>query len=124
MSVLATAKQDCHLHFVIVLEKVNRLFHFEVDVVFASLGANSNFLQSSLVRLVFSLTFFLVVIEFTEVHDSANGWLRFFGDFYQIEACGLCFFNGVLRWNNSQLVSVLIDDANRRNSDLIIGSVL
>ncbi len=101
MGILTTSEQDGNLNFVIVREKANGFFDFEADIVFAGFGSNANFFEPRLMRLVFRLTFLFVVIEFAEIHDSANRRLRIASHFNQIEASFLCLVERFLSWNDA-----------------------
>ncbi len=82
MRILSTAEKYCYLNLVIVLQKANCFFDFKPDVMLASFGADADFFELCLVRLVLSLPFLFVVVEFTEIHDSANGRFRIACNFY------------------------------------------
>ena len=99
--VFATSEQHRHLDFVIVIEKADCLFDLKSNIVFARFGSNSNFLKLGLMRLVFGLTFFLVVVELTKIHDPANRWFCIAGNFHQIQANCFRFFQRVLGGNDS-----------------------
>ena len=82
---LATTEENGYLDFVFVLQKANRLFDFEVDVVLARFGTQANFLQFRLMRFAVLLSpFALLILELSIVHDSTNGWFRF-----------RCYFNKI-----------------------------
>ena len=73
MGHLATAEQNRNLDLVFVLEKPNRFFYFELDIVFACFGAYADLFKLRLMRLVLMSTFALLIFEFAVVHDSAYG---------------------------------------------------
>ena len=99
--VFSTAKQYSYLNFVVVLKKANRLLDFEPNIVLAGFGAHANFLKPSLMRLVLGLAFFLVVVEFAKIHDSADRRLRVTGNLNQIQPGFLGFVLRFLSWNDA-----------------------
>ena len=72
---LATTKHDRDLHSVFMTEKLACLLDLEIDVVLTRLGPQPDFLGLGVVRMAFGLLFVLLVFEFAEVHDAANGRL-------------------------------------------------
>ena len=82
MRILSTAEKHSDLNLVIVLQKANCFFNFEPNIVLASFGANADLFELCLVRLVLSLTFLFVVVEFTEIHNSAHGLFCIACNFY------------------------------------------
>lgn len=91
MCILAAPKQNRNLDLVIVIKKPDRFLDFEADIVLTGFRSNTDFLKLGLVRLVFGLTLFLVVVEFAKIHDSANRRLGVARDFNQVKTCGLGF---------------------------------
>lgn len=81
---LAAAKHNGHLDFVLLLQKSDCAFDFELDVVFARLGTQPNFFRLDLVR-VLSGPFLLFVLVLSEIHDAANGRLFVGRDLDQIK---------------------------------------
>ena len=81
MSVFATAEQDCHLNFIVVLEKVDRLLDLEVNIVVTGFWSDANLFQLGLMSLALLAFLLLVVLELTEVHDAADRRFRFCSNF-------------------------------------------
>ena len=111
VSHLATTKQNRDLNFVFVVEKSNRLFDFELDIVLARFRPHANLFQLCLMRFVLVRTLILFILEFAIVHDATNRRIGVRSDFYKIQPCflglGQCIFGG----DDSELVSILVDDA-------------
>ena len=99
VSILATTKQHRYLNFVVVLQKPDRFFDFEADVVLTSFGANTNFFQLGLMRFVFGLTLLLFVIEFSKVHNPTDWRFRIAGHFDQVKPRFTSLFQSVIGWN-------------------------
>lgn len=121
VGIFTPAENDADFDFVAVLQKAARLLDLEVDVVVAGLGTQSNFLELRLVLLrVLRVSLFLFVLELAVIHDSADGRTNIRRDFNEIET-GL---NGLLQslagGNNADDLSVLANDSNRRDADLIV----
>jgi hypothetical protein len=63
---------------------------------------------------------FLLVLEFAEVHDSANGRALVGRDFDQIQIRLASSRHGLIGWHDPQLGAIGPDHANRRNANLFI----
>ena len=102
------------------IECTQRLF--EVNVVLAGLGTQTDFLELRLMLLVALLaqTFFLLVLEFSEVHDAADRWTIVWTDLNQIHSGFLCQFQTVSSGNDPCHVSILVDDPDGRNPNLLV----
>ena len=85
MGHLATAEQNRNLDLVFVLEKPNRFFYFELDIVFACFGAYADLFKLRLMLFAFRSPLTLVVLELSIVHDAANRWFRFGRDLDEIK---------------------------------------
>ncbi len=109
---LAATKEHRDLDFVFVLEEAHGFLHFEVDIVLACLGPQSNLLRFCVVGTV-ALFLLLVVFVLAVVHDSANWRPLIGGHFHQIESRFAGQFQGVFCSDNSQLLSVLGNGSNR-----------
>ena len=82
MGIFSTSEKHCDLNLVIVLQKANCLLDLKPDIVLARFGADADLFELCLMRLVFSLPFLFIVVEFTEIHNSANGRFRIACNFY------------------------------------------
>lgn len=100
VSIFPPAKQYRHLDFVIVFQKADGFLDLEADVMFARFRPNSDFFETCLMRFVFRLAFFLVVVKLAEVHDATNRRFRVAGNLDQIETGFLGFVQSFLRGNN------------------------
>ncbi len=101
MSHLPSAEQDGYLHFVVVLEKANRLLHLKLDIVLARLGSNANLLKLGLVLLTFGCPLTFVVLELSKVHNSANRRFGFGRDFDEIKPVFARFIKCFSCWNDA-----------------------
>jgi hypothetical protein len=66
------------------------------------------------------LPLFLLVLEFAVIHDAANGRLFLGRDFHQIHANFAGLLQGLDGFDDAQQGTVLSDDADRRNADLLV----
>jgi hypothetical protein len=124
MSVLTTTEQDGHLNFIVVLKEADRLLDLEVDIVIASFWSNANLFQFGLMSLPFFPFLLLVVLELPEVHDSADGRLRVCSDLDQIQPVFAGTVECVFGWDYAKLFTILINNTDGSNSDLIVDPIL
>lgn len=101
VGILSSSEQNCHLNFVVVLQEANRFLDLKTDIVFTGFGSDANLFEPGLMRLVLGLAFFLVVIEFAKIHDTANRRLRVASNFNQIKLSFFGFFERFLSWNDA-----------------------
>ena len=124
MCVLATLELNVELDLVLANEEITSLLDLEIDVVFTRLGAQPNFFQLHLMLLCRNGRLpLLLVLELAIVHDSADGRAFVWSHFNQIEANvggePLSFRSG----DDAKHLSLVIDDADRRKSDLLVDSM-
>lgn len=108
--VFTAAEKHCNLHFVIVLQEVDRLLDFEVDIVLSGFWANPDFLQLGLMLFAFIDPFAFLVLELAKVHDSANGRLRIRSNLDQVQTGFACLLERFRCCENPELFPVLVDD--------------
>lgn len=113
-------EDDRHNHFVLVLEEPTCLIDFEFDIVIARLGSNANFFDFALMDVGLVLLFLLLVLEFAEVHDSANGRPLVGGHFDQIQIRVPCLLKCLFGRDDSKLSSLGRNDPNRRDPNLLV----
>ena len=105
MGHFASAEHHGDLHFIFVIEKTDRLFHFKVDIVLTGFGAKPNFLELGLMSLVLGRLFAAIVSELSVVHDATYGRLRIGSDLNQIQSIFFGFFKCLFCWNNPELIT-------------------
>ena len=116
---LTAAKQDGDLNFVLVLQESDRLFDLETDIVLTCLGSQTNLFGLRRVGVLVRLLF-LVVLVLAVIHDPANWWSFIRRDFNEVEFFRLSFRERFLSWNDAQLFTVRRNDADGRDTDLVI----
>ncbi len=116
---LATTEQHADLDFVFVLEEFLGLTNLGTNVLFASLGAKTNFFRLG-VRLPGVLFLVLVVLVFAVIHDSANRRTLVRGNFDEIQSGVASTLKGVVGGDDPQLLAFLADYPNGRNADVVV----
>ena len=124
MSVFATTEKHSHLHLVVVLKKPDRLLNLEVDIVVTSFWSDANLFQFGLMSLSFFAFLLLVVLELSKVHDAADGRLRFCSNFNKVQPVFTSTFQSILGRNDTKLLTLFINDADRSNPDLFVDPIL
>ena len=118
--VFAAAENDGEDHFVFAGQELFRSIDLGHQVVVADFWAEAELFVLAVVGVAFVLPLLLLVLEFAEIHDAANGRLLLRGDLDEVHAgfAGLLqSFNG---FDNAQQGAILSDDTNRRNADLLV----
>jgi len=109
----ATKTQGC-LHFVAVMQKANRLIFLGLVVVLVDGDRQLDFLNGDdlllFARSSFALVFFVEV--FAVILNAANGWHGVGRDLYQVEAAFAGNFESFKGWENAELFSIFVNDAN------------
>jgi hypothetical protein len=83
-------------------------------------GADAKLFVLAVVRVAFVLPLLLLVLEFAEVHDSANGRLLLGRDFHKVEAKIFGTLKGVDSFQDAELVSLRSNDADGCIADLFV----
>ena len=86
----------------------------------ADFWAYAEFFVLAVVRVAFVLPLLLLVLEFAEVHDAANGRLLLRRDFHKVEAEVFGALKGFGSFENAELVAFRSDDADGRIADLFV----
>jgi hypothetical protein len=103
-----------------VVQEPPRLVELELDIVLAGLGPEADFFDLGLMRVRLAVLLFLLVLEFAEVHDSANGRALVGRDFDEIQIRLASSRHRLIGRHDSQLRPIGADHANRRNPNLVI----
>jgi hypothetical protein len=113
VGILAAAENDREYDLVFIPKKLLGPIDLGHQVVVADFGAQPQLFIFAVVRMAFVLPLFLLVFELTEVHDPADGRLLGRGDLDQIEPGGTGLLQCLVGADDSQLGSVVSDDADR-----------
>ena len=118
------AEDDGDDHFIFVRQKPLGLVHLGFDIVIAGFGADANFLDFGVVRVLLMRLFLLLVFEFAEIHNSANRRAFGGGDFHQIQILLPRYRQSLFSGDDPQLCTVGRDDSHLRNANLFVNSSL
>jgi hypothetical protein len=119
---LPTAEPHRHFDFIFLGEKFLDLPDFKIKIVVIGFGPELDLprLDNGLLLFSFLLLFLQFVPEFVEIHDSANGWIRFIGYFHQVKSLLVRGFKCGARADYSSLSPVGIDEANLSVIDILV----
>lgn len=115
-----SAEYHGDLHLVFLFKELLGPFDLEVNVMLARLGTQSQLLGFCLVRVALVLFFTPLVLVLSIIHDSADRGRFLWGHLHQIQPIFTGDSYGLFSWNDSQLLSVGVDYADRRNANLVI----
>ena len=100
------------------------LLHLELNVVFAGLGTEANFLQLNLMRfLVLGRLALLFVLELAVIQNSADGRPLQRRDFDEIQAGVISGAQSVGRRQYAQHLAILVHNTDLRDADLLIDAM-
>ncbi len=121
---LPAAEEDGELDLVAILEEAACLVGFDFDIVLIGPGAKAYFLEFRLFGICFCLLvfFLLLVFPLAVVHDAADGGIRVWSDFDEIEACIACALKGDVCIYDTSLSFILIDESDRGDTNAFIDS--
>jgi hypothetical protein len=119
VSQLAAAKDDGDLHLILVEEKSPGLLDLEIQVMFARLGAEADFLELRMVCRLVRLDLLLVLV-LAEVHHAANRRALVGRHLHQVQAHVAGSPQGLVHRNDSQLCSILRNHTYRGNTNLFV----
>jgi hypothetical protein len=120
----AAAEDHRNDQLILVEQKGPRLIQLEGNVVFASFGANADFLDLALVRVALVLPLLLLVLELPVVHDAAHGRPLIGSYFDQIQLGFARSRQCLVRADDAQRLALGRNDANRRNTDLLVDPLI
>jgi len=126
MGQLAAAEADGDLDLIPFFEKLLDLPRFEQTIVVVHVGAEPDFLENELFLALtrFTIALGLFVLEATEVQNLADGGHRGGCDFNEVEVPTQGQRNGVLQFEDPQLSTLVIDQADLARLDPVVRSKL
>lgn len=126
MDDFATAKLNDQLGLVSILKKFADVFDLEVKVMLIGLGTKLHLLDFDDRPLLAFLTFLFgrFVLKATIVHDLAYGRNGLRRDLDQIKPFLACHAQGFVRVEYAYLRAIAGNNANARDADAVIDSVL
>ena len=90
------------------------------QVLVADFWAEAEFFVFAVMSVAFVLPLLLLVLEFAEIHDAANGRLLLGSDLDEVHAGVAGLLQSFDGFDNAQQGAILSDDTNRRNADLLV----
>ena len=120
VGVFAAAEDDGEDDFVFLGQKLFRAVDLGHQVVVTDLGTDAEFFVLAVMRVAFVLPLLLLVLEFAEIHDSANGRLLLRRDFDKVEAKVFGTLKGVDSFQDAELVAFRSNNADGRVTDLFV----
>lgn len=122
MGHFATPKTQGHLNLIAFAQKLQHRAHFDVIVMLVCTGAELDFFDFNDVLLFagLSLTLLLLILEFAEVHDLADRWLRVRRDFDQIQSGLLGHGHRAGGRNNAHVFAIRTNQADFGAADAVI----
>jgi hypothetical protein len=120
VGIFATTEDDGEDYLVLLGQELLGAIDLGHQVVVADFGADAEFFVFAVVRVAFVLPLLLLVLEFAEIHDSANGRLFLGRDFHKVEAKVAGTLKGVDSFQDAELVAFRSDDADRCIADLFV----
>lgn len=86
VGILAASEDYRADYLVAILQKLAGMVFLGYEVMLTNLRAQANFLVLPVMHVPFVLTLLLLVLEFAEIHDSADRGLFHRGDFHEIQS--------------------------------------
>jgi hypothetical protein len=107
-----------------MFEELAGFAQLRLQVVLVDLRTNAHFLDDDRVLLLSGVVLLLLgqVLVLAIVQDLADGRARFGGDFDQVELLFLGDRQSVVGVNDSELVSVLVDQADLPDANVVVDS--
>lgn len=100
------------------------MFELKLKIVIIGIRAKANLLHQVLgsVGFDFLLLFLFLVLEFTVISNSANGWGCRFRDEDQVKAQAFCNLQSPGQWINA-LFNIFTDQANLLRTDIFVDGI-
>jgi hypothetical protein len=123
---LAAAEEDSQLDLVSGVEELRGLTTFRFEVMVVDLGPDTDLFQLDNVLMAAGLALFaaLLVAKLAEVHEPADGWHGVGRHLDKIEPSLTRHLERVKRWNDTDLLAILIDQPDLANPDALIDACL
>ena len=123
---LAAAKEDSQLDFVTRVEELRRLPPLGFEVMVVDLGPDADLFQLDNVLMAAGLALFaaLLVSKLAVVHEPADVWHGVGRHLDEIEPPLARHLERVKRWNDTDLLAILIDQPDLANPDALIDACL
>lgn len=117
MGHLSAPEHQGDLDLVHLLQKIPRVLHLEVEVMFACEGPEFDLLQMHSLLMEFCRMVFLVlrILKFSKIEDPTNGRIGGGRDFYQVQGFFFRFLQRVLCQKDANLIPVTADETNLLN---------
>ena len=126
MAHLPAAEANGRLHLIAVLQEADDVVLLEVEVVLVDARPELHFFDDDDFLLLLGLALFLLLLKhiFPVVHDLADRRVRRRRDLYEIEVLFSCQILRLLDGNDSDLLAVLVDQADLGGADHVVNSGL
>jgi len=108
---LSTAEEDTHTNHIPLRQKLAHAIHFGLEIVFADLDGELDFLQPR-PMLGLALALLLLVVVLAIVYDLADDWLRLRSHFHEIQTLFLGNRNGFITLQYAQVLARIINDSD------------
>ena len=121
-----TAKPQCYFYLVTIFDEAAKITHFDLVIIFVSSRPKFHFLDLDLLLLLLGLMrlFRCLVLEFADIHDSANRRLGQRRNFYQIQPDIFRHHERVANRDDSSLLPFTVNQAHFRRIDFLIDALL
>lgn len=121
---LTTAEHHGQLDLVPLLQKAPSMARLECIVVLLNPRPELDLLHLHVVLLLLCITrsALLFVPELPEIHDLDDGRTSFGGDLNEVQSLVRCSLTGFIQRDDTDLFTVVADQSNRTDSDLLVDS--
>ena len=103
VGILPATKDDGKDDFVFLVKEPPGAIDLRFEIMVADLGTEADFLIFAVMSVSLVVPLFLLVLEFTKVHNTADGWILGWCDFYQIESCLTRLSESIVAADNPKL---------------------
>jgi hypothetical protein len=120
VGIFPAAEDHRKYDFVLLFQELLGPVDLGHQVVFTDFGPEAELFVPTVMSVPLVLPLLLLVLELSIVHDATDGWLLGWGNLDQIEPHFASLLQRLVRRDDSQLGSVMRNDANWRNADLFV----
>jgi len=126
MGHLAATEENGQLDLVSSVEELRGLATLRLEVMVVDLGPDADLFQLDNVLMAAGLALFaaLLVSKLAVVHEPADGWHRIGCHFDQIEPPLARHLERIKRWDDTDLLAILIDQPDLADPDALIDACL